>query len=450
MGDLKQSIYRFRQAEPGIFRQKLDSWPLLPGAKARPRPPEGTPGTDALLALDANFRSAPQVVAGINYLFEQLMTPELGDTAYGDGQRLVCGAPGEYQGSVEVQFLPDDETETDAGWIAERIAQLVSAGEPVREGSTTRPVRYEDCCILLAARTEFPAYVEALTARGIPVYADARENLMLAPHIRPLIALLKVIDDPSQDIYLAAAMLGPMFGFTEDDLVRLRARSRQVQAEPDKKPARISLYGALLLALEDPADDPFTEKVKDFYAHLTALRQMARSAPAEQLLEEIFASTGYLAALGVLENGARRREDARRFANFCATSGTGGISALVRAIDAAAQAGSTGQDTVPSGVHPGCVSIMTIHRSKGLQFPVVFVGDTARKFNASDIRQPVLVHRTFGAGLRLRPENGEGAYKTAAYTALANVHAKELRSGRCAFCMWRSPVHRISSSSPYP
>ena len=100
----------------------------------------------------------------------------------------------------------------------------------------------------------------------------------------------------------------------------------------------------------------------------------------------------------------------------------------MRAIDAAAQAGSTGQDTVPSGVHPGCVSIMTIHRSKGLQFPVVFVGDTARKFNASDIRQPVLVHRTFGAGLRLRPENGEGAYKTAAYTALAAVHARELRS----------------------
>ena len=168
--------------------------------------------------------------------------------------------------------------------------------------------------------------------------------------------------------------------------------------------------------------------MKDFYAHLTALRQMARSAPAEQLLDEIFASTGDLAALGVLENGARRREDARRFANFCAASGAGGISALVRAIDAAAQAGSTGQDTVPSGVHPGCVSIMTIHRSKGLQFPVVFVGDTARKFNASDIRQPVLVHRTFGAGLRLRPENGEGAYKTAAYTALAAVHARELRS----------------------
>ena len=202
VGDLKQSIYRFRQADPSIFRGKLDSWPALPGGTARPRPAEGAPGTDAMLALDANFRSAPQVVEGINFLFERLMSPELGDTAYGDGQRLVCGAPGEYTGSVEAHFLPDDTAETDAGWIARRIEELVQSGEPVRDGSATRPVQYEDCCILLAARIDFPAYVEALTARGIPVYADARENLLDAPHIRPLIALLKVIDNPAQDIYL--------------------------------------------------------------------------------------------------------------------------------------------------------------------------------------------------------------------------------------------------------
>ena len=432
VGDLKQSIYRFRQADPSIFREKLDRWPALPGGAARPRPPEGTAGQNALLALDANFRSAPQVVEGINFIFEQLMTPQLGDTAYGDGQRLVCGAPGDYPGSVEAQFLPDDEAETDAAWIARRIEELVAAGEPVREGSTTRPVQYEDCCILLSARGDFPAYVEALTARGIPVYADARENLMEAPHIRPLISLLKVIDNPAQDIYLAAAMLGPVFGFTDDDLVRLRAQSAALQKEQNAgnagKPARMSLYGALLLARQGPAEDPFTQKVNDFYDKLTALRQMARSVPAEQLLEEIFATTGYLAALGVTENGARRREDARRFASFCAASGVGGISALVRAIDAAALAGSTGQDTTPGGARPGCVTVMTIHRSKGLQFPVVFVADTGRRFNAADTRQPVLLHREYGAGLRLRPEQGEGAYKTAAYTALAEVHGQELRS----------------------
>ena len=416
VGDLKQSIYRFRQADPSIFREKLDAWPLLEGA-ARPRPPEGVAGQNALLALDANFRSAPQVVAGINFLFEQLMTPTLGDTAYGEGQRLVCGAPGDYAGSVEAQFLPDDSAETDAAFIAEKIARLVAEGAPVREGSGTRPVQYEDCCVLLAARGDFPAYAEALAARGIPVYADARENLLDAPHIRPLIALLRVIDNPAQDIYLAAALLGPLFGFTDDDLVRLRALQRKT-----------SLYGAVLAAVHSEEQDPFTEKVRAFYARLTELRRMARSVPVEQLLEEIFASTGYLAALGVMENGTRRREDARRFAAFCTGVGGGGISALVRAIDAAALAGSTGQDTAPGGSRPGCVTIMTIHRSKGLQFPVVFVADTARRFNAADTRQPVLLHRTYGAGLRLRPDEGEGAYKTAAYTALSTVHAREMHS----------------------
>ncbi len=430
VGDLKQSIYRFRQADPSIFRTKLDVWAPLPGGTARPRPAEGTPGTDALLALDANFRSAPQVVAGINFIFEQLMTPRLGDTAYGDGQRLVCGAPDDYAGSVEAHFLPDDTAETDAAWIAQHIEELVQNGTLVRDGGSVRPVQYEDCCILLAARGDFLAYEEALTARGIPVYADARENLMTAPHIRPLISLLKVIDNPAQDIYLAAAMLGPMFGFTDDDLVRLRACSEEAQKKqqaPGTKHTRMSLYGAVLQVVQSEDETPFTQKVKAFYARLTELRRMARSAPAEQLLEEIFVSTGYLAALGVLENGARRREDARRFAAFCAESGTNGISALVRAIDAAAQAGSTGQDAVPGGARPGCVTIMTIHRSKGLQFPVVFVGDTARHFNLSDTYQPVLLHREYGAGLRLRPEQGN-LYKTAAYTALANAHAQETRS----------------------
>ena len=350
VGDLKQSIYRFRQADPSIFREKLDTWPLLEGETARSRPAEGIPGRNALLALDANFRSAPEVVRGINFLFEQLMTPALGDTAYGDGQRLVCGAPGEYAGSVEAQFLPDDTAETDAAFIAKRIAELVASGEPVREGSATRPVQYEDVCILLAARGDFPAYVEALTAKGIPVYADARENLLDAPHIRPLIALLKVIDNPAQDIYLAAAMLGPLSGFTDDDLVRLRALQRKT-----------SLYGAVLAAANSAEPDAFTEKVRQFYTRLTALRRMARSVSVERLLEEIFASTGYLAALGVMENGTRRREDARRFASFCAGAGANGISGLVRAIDAAALAGSTGQDTVPGGARPGCVTIMTIH-----------------------------------------------------------------------------------------
>lgn len=417
VGDLKQSIYRFRQAEPDIFRAKLAAWPPVPGGAARPRPPQDQAGTNGMIALDANFRSAPQVVEGINFVFEQLMTPQLGDTAYGDGQRLVCGAPGEYTGSVEARFQPDDSAETDAAWVARRILDLVQQGELVRDGSALRPVRYEDCCILLSARVNFPVYAEALTRLGIPVYADARENLLDAPHIRPLVALLRVLDNPAQDVCLAAAMLGPLFGFTEDDLVRLRAGQR-----------RGSLYGAVLAAADSEEQTPFHQKLRAFRSRLDGLRRLARSLPADRLMEEIFASTGYLAALGAMENGPRRREDAHRFAAFCASAGAGGISALVRAMDAAALAGSTGQDTVAAGTHPGCVSIMTIHRSKGLQFPVVILAETGRRFNTADIRQPVLLHRTAGAGLRLRPPQGEGTYKTAAYTALAECHAQEMRS----------------------
>ena len=175
---------------------------------------------------------------------------------------------------MEAHFLPDDAAETDAQYVAGRIEAMVASGEPVRDGGTTRPVQYEDCCVLLAARGDFPAYAEALTARGIPVYADARENLLDAPHIRPLIALLRVIDNPAQDIYLAAAMLGPMFGFTDDDLVRLRAGAQT----PDQH-TRISLYGAVLQAVQSGAEDDFTRRVQAFYQRLTALRRMARSVP---------------------------------------------------------------------------------------------------------------------------------------------------------------------------
>ena len=415
VGDIKQSIYRFRLADPGIFVGKQQQW------KPHPQPAP----SPATLALDANFRSAPGVIAGINYLFEVFFTQGLGGVPYGDGQRLVVGGDksAAYQGLCEIDVIDGADTAGDAAVIAGRIAEMVKTGFAVRGKEGVRPCRYEDFCILLRGRKGFADYEGALRTAGIPVFADSAADLLDEPHIRPFAALLRVIDNPAQDIYLAAAMLGPMFGFTDDDLVRLRAGAQT----PDQH-TRISLYGAVLQAVQSGAEDDFTRRVQAFYRRLTALRRMARSVPVEELLEEIFVSTGYLAALGAMENGQRRREDARRFASFCAGAGAGGISALVRAIDAATLAGSTGQETAPGGARPGCVTIMTIHRSKGLQFPVVFVADTARQFNAADTRQPVLLHRVCGAGLRLRPEGGEGAYKTADYTALSTVHAAEMRS----------------------
>ena len=416
VGDLKQSIYRFRQAEPEIFQTKLQRFGPLPQPDtARPRPVPGQTGQDAQLALDANFRSAPAVVESINYLFEQLMTPELGGVAYGPGQKLVCGLKTEYTGLAEAHVLQQTENEQEAAYVARRIRQLVQDGTPVRCADGTRPLRYEDCCILLSTRTRFRLYADALAALGIPVYADSAEDLLTAPHIRPLVALLRIIDNPAQDIYLAAAMLGPMFGFTDDDLVQLRASW-----------GRISLYGALLRAAADPAADPAAEKLREFYRTLTALREAARTIPMEQLLEEIFVSTGYLAALGAMENGARRREDARRFAAFCCANGTGGVAGLIRAIDATAAAGGL-VEGAPGRGKPGCVTIMTIHRSKGLQFPAVFVADTGHRFNTDDLRRALQLHRSFGAALQLRGGAGTGGlYPTTAGLALRQQQQQEM------------------------
>ncbi|MFI3170599.1 MAG: UvrD-helicase domain-containing protein, partial [Faecalibacterium sp.] len=239
VGDIKQSIYRFRKADPSIFGAKLRLFAPLAAGKARSAPPAGQAGENALLALDANFRSTEAVVGGINFIFEALMNDFLGGTRYGDGQRLVCKGGGDFAGSTNL--LIDPEGGQDPAQVADKIAQLIALGAAgdvagmVRQGSELRPVRYEDCCILLSTRAPFAKYAAALAERGIAVYADSAEDLLSVSHIQPLVALLQIIDNPAQDIPLAAAMLSVIFGFTEDDLLALRLRSRKG-----------SLYGAVV------------------------------------------------------------------------------------------------------------------------------------------------------------------------------------------------------------
>ena len=201
VGDIKQSIYRFRLADPGIFVDKQQRW--------QPHPqPAPLPST---LALDANFRSAPGVIAGINYLFETFFSRGLGGVDYGDGQRLVVGGDknAAYQGMCEIDVIDGADVDGDAAVIARRIAEMVGQGFPVRGKDGPRPCRYDDFCILLRGRKGFAAYEGALRTAGIPVFADSATDLLDEPHIRPFAALLRVIDNPAQDIPLAAVLLSP-------------------------------------------------------------------------------------------------------------------------------------------------------------------------------------------------------------------------------------------------
>ena len=400
VGDIKQSIYRFRLADPSIFVGKQQQW------KPHPQPAPAP----ATLALDANFRSAPGVIAGINYLFETFFSKGLGGVDYGDDQRLVAGGDknAAYQGMCEVDVMDGADTEAEAQHIARRIAEMVQSGFAVRGKEGVRPCRYDDFCILLRGRKGFPTYEGALRTAGIPVFADSAADLLDEPHIRPFAALLRVIDNPAQDIPLAAVLLSPLFPYTADDLVALRRACPQG-----------SLYGAVL----GDAADRFAE----FIAALTEYRRLARTLPVAELLEELLARTGYLAAVGALPDGARCREDLLSFTAWASGAGRAGLPALIRAMDAAAANGGLNQ-SAGGQTRPGCVSIMTVHRSKGLEFPVVFVADTDHKFNQSDAIRPVLTHSRLGVGVMLRAPRAAKRFKTLPYAALAQAICTETLS----------------------
>ena len=236
------------------------------------------------------------------------------------------------------------------------------------------------------------------------MYVDRAENLLDAPEIRPVASLLRVLDNPAQDVHLAAVMLSGMGGFTPDDLVGLRLGRKNG-----------SFYGAVM-ASED-------EKVKAFGQWLHTLRQLSQTMPVDRLMEEIFARTGCLAAAGAMPDGSARRENLRQFAAFASGCGGHGLAGVVRAMDAAlAGDGVPGPEQGQS--RPGCVTIMTVHRSKGLEFPVVFAADLGREFNKEDLRAAAVFHPQLGIGLTLRAGQG-GTYVTAPYRAVQSALAQE-------------------------
>ena len=214
----------------------------------------------------------------------------------------------------------------------------------------------------------------------------------MQPNIRPFAALLRVIDNPAQDIPLAAVLLSPLFPYTPDDLVALRRACPQG-----------SLYGAVLYGGQ-PRFAAFTEALAEY-------RRLARTLPVDRLLEELLARTGYLAAVGALRDGARCREDLLTLWPGPVVPAGRGLAALVRAMDSAAANGGLNQSG-GGQTRPGCVSIMTVHRSKGLEFPVVFVANTAHQFNQSDAIRPVLTHSRQGVGVMLRAGQTARRYKT--------------------------------------
>ena len=404
VGDVKQSIYRFRLADPTIFLKKYLDY--LPAENAKE-------GEARKVQLSRNFRSRQTVLDATNFVFRNIMSRRMGEMDYGAEEQLYCGA--EYylpRSDVQTEFhlvsIADtpaerfDRTEMEACFIAGRIRRLLDEGYPVQEGDTLRPVRPEDIVILMRSpRARQKAFAAALARENIPCTTAENENIFATMEIAVIFSLLQIIDNPRQDVPLISVLRSPLFGFTADRLAQIRALL------PDG-----DYYKALVL---DESQDS-----RDFCAVLADLRQASRELSVDRLVWEIYTRLHVQAIFGAMDGGRQRKEHLTAFYAYAGQMAAAGkrnvfdfVTHLRRLLEND-NAPVLNTQTTASGVQ-----IMSIHKSKGLEFPVVILADLHKKFNQDDFKRPVLVHPHLGLGCERVDLQRKIRYDTISKKALA-------------------------------
>lgn len=400
VGDVKQSIYRFRLADPGIFLDKYNHYADYDKAK---------PGEGRKILLSQNFRSGHEVLSAANDVFRQTMCPQVGGLYYGEAESLragICRA-GLPQTAVELHCLElrdgVGKYETEARYVARRIAKLLAEKTMIREGESFRPVTPGDIVILLRSPGNIAQYyVQALQAQGIPASADGGESILDSGEINVLWDLLRVVDNPLQDIALHSVLASPVFGFSADHLGALRAGHREG-----------CLYDCLCHGAE--AGD---QEASDFLDTLQELRQTARLETLARLLEEIYRRTRMESVFGAMENGACRRRNLELFYETAAAYEQGGhrdLSQFLEYLESLREKGLKGQE----GTKAQCVTVLSIHKSKGLEYPVVVLSDLSKRFNQEDKRPNLLVDPNLGIGCSVLDRENRCRYPSLAKMAIA-------------------------------
>lgn len=424
VGDVKQSIYRFRLADPTIFLKKYRSFkPFEEAAEGEPR----------RILLNRNFRSRPQVLEGANFLFRNIMSIPFGEMDYTEEESLHPGAdfPGNPDGyAVELDALDlssvgekddgEDKPARDlmeARFVARRIEELLNSGFPVSGGDgKQRPACPGDMVILLRSPgTVLHHYAQALGERNLPWEADGGGDFLDATEVSVALSFLRIVDNPRQDIPLISVLRSPLYGFSADRLAEIRAGAEGGD-----------FYGALL---GDDGPDAVS-----FLADLSVLRDQACDMSCRQLLWALYKRTNLIGIFGAMGDGESRRgnllalvECAQQFEE----AGYKGLFSFLSYLDRVRANGGRFSRSSPAGEGAG-VRILSIHKSKGLEFPIVFLCGLARRFNREDMRRPMLFHPVLGVGPKGLDRERMVEYTTLARKAVSvkleqEMMAEELR-----------------------
>jgi len=411
VGDIKQSIYRFRLADPEIFNCKYREYADAADAA------EGEPRR---ILLRENFRSRDEIINCANSIFSLCMSRGLGDVDYDSAASLVRGAS--YDGAVPVPEVimletaadgeadeePPSSIEQEAEYIAGRIRSLIDSGTPVSDGNGgTRPAEYGDIAVLMRApKARASVYSRVFSRFAIPTAAGGGSGYYSSAEVSSMMSMLAVIDNPHQDIPLIAVLRSPSFAMTGDELSAIRAC------------AKGDFYTALVKAAEDNG------RCAAFLAKLGELRAVSAEMPVSELVWHIIEELDLPALCSAMSDGEKRR--ARIFelvelAEKFEASGYRGLHRFVLWLRAQA-----GRDTEPAvGISGSSVQIMSMHKSKGLEFPIVFLADTAHKFSNQDFKSSVLVHPELGLGPKVIDKARRAEYSSIAREAIKTRITRE-------------------------
>ncbi|MDP4152437.1 MAG: helicase-exonuclease AddAB subunit AddA [Bacillota bacterium] len=395
VGDVKQSIYRFRQACPEIFMQKKDLYPDM----------DGTDNDRAKLSLAANFRSRKCIIDAANFIFKTTMSRTLGEVDYDAVESLRFGAA--YYDCkddmpVEVDILDceeeggdsssDERFEKECAHITARIQRLIQSGTKVYDKNTgeLRPAGYRDIVILMRSLSSRCAVLErVLGEHGIPTYSDTASVFFRRSEVSVMLSLLQVIDNPLQDTHLISVMRSPIFCFTPDELARIRLCDMDAP-----------FYDTVVKAAEngDGHCQSFIDKLEQY-------RIYAGSMGVDRLIYYIYEDTGFLNAVGALTDGELKRANLRLLYDYAQRfeeTEFKGIFNFNSYIERVKQAEADIPSVKAFSENSDVVRIMTFHKSKGLEFPIVFLADTSHGFNKMDLNNFMIIDKTLGLSFKLR------------------------------------------------
>ncbi|QUH25645.1 helicase-exonuclease AddAB subunit AddA [Serpentinicella alkaliphila] len=398
VGDVKQSIYRFRLADPSLFIQKYESFSSLKGEINR------------RIDLSKNFRSREEIINGANYIFKNIMSKQLGEIDYNEDAYLYVG--GQFEPSTdtaielniveknsnntndeigeELEELNDIEVE--AALVAKRIKNILSSEIYDHKQQKHRNIEFRDIVILMRTTQNWAhIFLETLLKENIPTYADIGTGYFESVEISIFINLLKIIDNRRQDIPLLSVMRSPIGGFTVEELVEIRLIDK-----------RLSYIDGIYKYIEyNQENRNLKEKLLSFIEKLNSWAEMARYMKISELIWVLFSETNYYNYVAAMPGGFQRQANLRvlldRATQFEQTS-IRGLFNFIKFIEKLKMSKGDMGDAKILGENDNVVRIMSIHKSKGLEFPVVILAGTGKNFNLRDTNANVLLHKDLGIG----------------------------------------------------